>query len=442
MPVPHTPALGNSCEVLIIGGGPAGSTAAALLAKRGRRVVVIEKDRHPRFHIGESLLPLNLALFERLGVHEQIEAIGMVKRGAEFVSTDYDRTITFNFADAWNKTWTSAYQVRRSEFDHILLKNASASGAEVYEEHRVTDIQFDNGGADIVVTAADGIAQKWRAVYVVDASGRDTFLASRMKIKRRNTKHASAALYGHFTNVRRLPGEAEGNISIFWFDHGWFWFIPLRDGTTSVGAVCWPHYLKSRRSSPTAFLHETIAQCLPLADRLKDAQLTGPATATGNYSYTSDRMYGPRYILIGDAFAFVDPVFSSGVYLAMNSASVAAEAVHLSLDNPTSAPVHFAAVDRRVRRGLRTFQWLIYRMTSPAIRHLFMNPNNQWGIQSAVISLLAGDVYGKREVDRRLRLFRGIYYLVCIRFLPQSFNQWRRRRAAIAHPPDLVEARG
>ena len=95
-----------------------------------------------------------------------------------------------------------------------------------------------------------------------------------------------------------------------------------------------------------------------------------------------------------------------------------------------------------MRRGLRTFQWLIYRMTSPAIRHLFMNPNNQWGIQSAVISLLAGDVYGKREVDRRLRLFRGIYYLVCIRFLPQSFNQWRRRRAAIAHPPDLVEARG
>ena len=191
--MPHTPALGNSCEVLIIGGGPAGSTAAALLAKRGRRVVVIEKDRHPRFHIGESLLPLNLALFERLGVHEQIEAIGMVKRGAEFVSTDYDRTITFNFADAWNKTRTSAYQVRRSEFDHILLKNASASGAEVYEEHRVTDIQFDNGGADIVVTAADGIAQKWRAAYILDASGRDTFLASRMKIKRRSTKHASAA---------------------------------------------------------------------------------------------------------------------------------------------------------------------------------------------------------------------------------------------------------
>jgi flavin-dependent dehydrogenase len=440
--VPDTTSLGYSCEVLIIGGGPAGSTAAALLAERGRRVVVIEKDRHPRFHIGESLLPLNLPLFERLGVHKQIEAIGLVKRGAEFISTDYNRTVTFNFADAWHKTWTSAYQVRRSEFDHILLKNASARGAQVLEESRVTDVQFDDRGAEVVVTTADGTARTWSAAYVLDASGRDTFLASRMKIKRRNAKHASAALYGHFSNVRRLPGEAEGNISIFWFDHGWFWFIPLRDGTTSIGAVCWPYYLKSRRSSPTAFLHKTIARCPPLADRLKDAQLAGPATATGNYSYTSERMYGQRYILIGDAFAFVDPVFSSGVYLAMSSAAMAAEALDHCLDNPASAPVQFAAVDRSVRHGLRTFQWLIYRMTSPAIRHLFMNPNNQWGIQSAVISLLAGDVYGEREVDRRLRLFHAIYYLVWMRFLPQSFKQWRRRRAAIRQPPELVEARG
>ena len=440
--MPRPSSLVKSCEVLIIGGGPAGSTAAALLAEHGRRVVVIEKDRHPRFHIGESLLPLNLPLFERLRVHEQIEAIGIVKRGAEFISTDYNRTVTFNFADAWNKTWTSAYQVRRSEFDHILLVNASVRGAEVYEEHRVTDIQFDDGGADIVVTAADGTAQQWRAAYVLDASGRDTFLASRMKIKRRNAKHASAALYGHYTNAQRLSGDAEGNISIFWFDHGWFWFIPLRDGTTSVGAVCWPYYLKYRRTSPTAFLHATIALWPPLADRLKDAQLTGPATATGNYSYTADRMYGQRYILIGDAFAFVDPVFSSGVYLAMNSASVAADAINHSLDDPTSAHVHFAAVDRRVRRGLRTFQWLIYRMTSPAIRYLFMNPNNQWGIQSAVISLVTGDVYGEREVDRRLRLFRALYYLMYMRFLPQSFTQWRQRRAAIRQAPDLLEARG
>jgi flavin-dependent dehydrogenase len=440
--VRQAPALGRSCDVLIIGGGPAGSTAAALLAERRRRVVMIEKDRHPRFHIGESLLPLNLALFERLGVHQQIEAIGIVKHGAEFISTDYHRTVTFNFADAWNKTWTSAYQVRRSEFDHILLKNASVRGAEVHEESRVTDIQFNDDSVDVMVTTTDGTELKWRTGYVLDASGRDTFLASHMKLKRRNAKHASAALYGHFTNVRRLPGAAEGNISIFWFDHGWFWFIPLRDGTTSIGAVCWPYYLKSRRSSPTAFLHETIARCPPLVDRLRDAKLTGPAIATGNYSYTSERMYGQRYLLLGDAFAFVDPVFSSGVYLAMNSAALAAAAVDRCLDDPTSALTEFAAVDRRVRQGLKTFQWVIYRMTSPAMRHLFMNPNNQWGIQSAVVSLLAGDVYGARDVDRRLRLFHALYYFACMRFLPQSITQWRRRRAAIRQAADLLEARG
>ncbi len=438
----YVTALRQSCDVLIIGGGPAGSTAAALLAERRRRVVVIEKDRHPRFHIGESLLPLNLALFERLGGHQQIEAIGIVKYGAEFISPEYQRTVTFNFADAWDKTWTSAYQVRRSEFDHILLTNASARGAEVHEESRVTDIQLNDDSADVIVTTADGTDLQWRAGYVLDASGRDTFLASRLKLKRRNTKHASAALYGHFTNVHRLSGAAAGNISIFWFDHGWFWFIPLRDGTTSVGAVCWPYYLKSRRSSPTAFLHETIARCPPLAARLKDAQLTGPATATGNYSYTSERMYGRRYLLLGDAFAFVDPVFSSGVYLAMNSAALAAAAVDRCLDNPGLAPMEFAAVDRRVRQGLKTFQWLIYRMTSPAMRHLFMHPDNQWGMQSAVVSLLAGDVYGARAVDRRLRLFHALYCCACMRFLPQSITQWRRRRAAIRQPADLIEARG
>jgi flavin-dependent dehydrogenase len=153
-------------------------------------------------------------------------------------------------------------------------------------------------------------------------------------------------------------------------------------------------------------------------------------------------MYGRRYLLLGDAFAFVDPVFSSGVYLAMNSAALAAAAVDRCLDNPASTSTEFAAVDRRVRQGLRTFQWLIYRMTSPAMRHLFMNPNNQWGIQSAVVSLLAGDVSGEREVDRRLRLFHAIYYLLCMRFLPQSITQWRRRRAAIRQPPDLLEVRG
>src|SRR5271169_4059133 len=269
-------------DVVVIGGGPAGATIAALLAERGEHVVLVEKDRHPRFHIGESLLPFNLPLFERLGVQADIERIGMPKYGAEFVSIYDDRTSGFEFANAWDKGFPYAYQVRRSEFDHILLKNAAVKGATVIEECRVTDIAFPpEGGAAASGRDADGQVRRWRAKFLVDASGRDTLLASRFDIKHRNPKHASAAIFGHFTGARRATGKAEGNIALFWFDHGWFWFIPLADGTTSVGAVCRPHYFKSRTTDLREFFMATIALCPPLAERLKDATLASPVTGTG-----------------------------------------------------------------------------------------------------------------------------------------------------------------
>ena len=427
------PPATQNCEVFVIGGGPGGSTISALLAQRGRDVVVCDKDRHPRFHIGESLLPQNLALFETLGVAEEVASIGMVKRGAEFNSPDHEHRTTFDFASAFDKRWPHAYQVRRSEFDHVLIENARSKGAKVHQGARVRSVEFTAEGPAVVdVEHDDGSRSRWRAQFLVDASGRDTFLANVLGFKRKNPKHNSAALYAHFTGAHRLEGAAEGNISVFWFAHGWFWLIPLRDGTTSVGAVCWPYYMKSRKSDPTTFLLETIALCPELAARLEHAQLTGPATATGNYSYECTRMAGGRYLMIGDAWAFVDPVFSSGVYLAMNSAALGADVVEGVLRDPAAAPRLYAQFERRIRRGVKTFSWLIYRMTSPIIRQLFMRPRNLLRVEDAVISLLAGQVFeGMGPVRLRLWLFRGIYYVNCLASLPTAVRGWRNRRRVL-----------
>ena len=344
------------CDVFVIGCGPAGSTMAALLAGRGHDVAVVDKERHPRFHIGESLLPLNMPILERLGVWDELVRIGIRKNAAEFESRAAGKTVEFQFSTAFDKRWPHAFQVRRSEFDDMLLRNCAAKGARVYEEARVTSVDFGNleRNEDTVVhvQSKDGGRQEWRTRFLVDASGRDTFLAERFAIKRRNRKHASAAIFGHFRNARRNAGGAEGNITIVWFEHGWFWFIPLKDGTTSVGAVCWPAYLKSRKTDPTTFLMQTIAMAPEIADRLKDAELTAPVTATGNYSYAATRMSGPGYLMVGDAWAFIDPVFSSGVYLAMNSSLLGAEVVDAVLEDPSRAAALNRDFERTIRRGV------------------------------------------------------------------------------------------
>ena len=426
------------CEVLVIGGGPAGSTISALLAQQGRDVLLLEKSHHPRFHIGESLLPLNLQLFERLGVAEEVKAIGMPKYGVEFVSPWHDKPSMLDFADAWDKAYPSAYQVRRSEFDHILFRNALRKGARAMEGCRVTRVDFRADGADVSVRQEDGGERTWRTRFVVDASGRDTFLASRLGFKQRDTKHNSAAIFGHFSGATRLPGKLAGNISVFWFDHGWFWLIPLADGATSVGAVCWPYYMKSRKTEPRQFLLDTIALCPGLAERLRNASLISPVTATGNYSYSAVRAVGANYIMLGDAFAFIDPIFSSGVFLAMHSAFVGADTVATCLDRPQRARSALKDYDASVHRGTGAFTWFIHRGTSPILRHLFMNASNRFRMQEALLSILAGDIFRGTPVGFRLLLFKALYYLMSAFSPKTSFMAWKRRKQVIRGDPGTV----
>jgi flavin-dependent dehydrogenase len=302
--------------------------------------------------------------------------------------------------------------VRRSEFDHVLLRNAAAKGTDVHEGCRVTAVEFVAGdGAVATAMAEDGGEQRWRARFVVDATGRDTFLANRLELKQRNRRHESAAVYGHYTDAKRLEGRDEGNISIFWFTKGWFWFIPLSDGTTSVGAVCPSAVMKERKGDVTEFFRALVELCPALSERLRDATLTSPATATGNYSYGTDKMFGEGYILVGDASMFIDPVFSTGVYLAMRSAFMGADAIVTCLDRPAQATAALEKFERDVVDGRDRFNWFIYRITSPAIRKLFMAPSNIFRIEEAVLSLLAGDLASNSPIRSRLFLFKVFYYL-------------------------------
>ena len=412
----------ETCDVVIIGGGPGGSTAATLLARRGYKVIALEKAHHPRFHIGESLLPMNLPVFERLGVLEKVRELGVFKGGADFEADNERGYSTYAFARALGNSPSHSFQVWRQDFDKMLYDHARAGGADAREGHEVLKAEQKGPRETLLEVRTDeGRGYTIQARYLIDASGRDAFLAARKKLRRKNDRHQSAAIFAHFRGAELRPGEDAGNVSVYRFDHGWMWMIPLPDGVMSVGAVCWPEYLKQRKGRTAEFLIDTLKQSPGLWQRMERAEVISEVRITGNYSYDSTRMGGPGWVLVGDAFAFLDPVFSSGVYLAMIGAEEAAAVVDMALREPKREKALLRKLEKRQRAGMRRFSFFIYRFNGPVMRQMFRSPRNIWQLEQGVISMLAGDLFDTPKVLWRLQLFKLVYFIAGL----SDLRHWR-----------------
>ncbi len=400
-----------ACDVLVVGGGPAGSTAAALLAEQGRDVVLLEREAHPRFHIGESLLPRNLALFDRLGVLEEVRAIGVHKPGAEFISDETGRTIPFPFRHALDATYPHAWQVRRAQLDEILFRNAARRGARTMERTRVGRVHLASPGARAVVEAQgpDG-AIRFEPRYVLDATGRDALLAGALKRKRSNKQNNTAALYAHFRGMPRRTGETEGYITIHLAQDGWFWTIPLQDDVISVGFVGNQSAFKGRRGTPADLFMARIRQSPTLSARMGQAEPVSEVFSAANYSYRATEGHGPGYMMIGDAFGFVDPMFSTGVLMAMTGGERGAEVAHVALDDPARGAAMAARAGRDLGRAMDRVGWLIYRINDPVLRSLFFAPKNTLRMRDGIINLLAGNLQGGWRAEIPVLAFKTVYH--------------------------------
>jgi flavin-dependent dehydrogenase len=324
-------------DVIIIGGGPGGSTAATMLARRGWQVLLFEREHFPRDHVGESLLPATLPVLEELGVLPAVQAAGFLpKQGATMVWGKNLAPWSWYFRET-NQRYTHAYQVWRPDFDRILLDNSRSHGVEVREGHQVVDVRFEKAGAvGVRYTAPDGSTGEAEARWIVDASGQGALLGRRLDLRRWDPFFRNLAVYAYFSGAQRLPEPDDSNIFIESYAEGWFWHIPLHTGWMSVGVV-----VDSRtgqegisRGGPEAFLRAQIPKAPYTARMLEGAALVSGPSVIKDWSYVSEQVVGDGYILVGDAACFVDPLFSSGVHLACMSGVLAAAYVTTALNDP------------------------------------------------------------------------------------------------------------
>ena len=410
-------------DVVVVGGGPGGSSTSTFLADGGLRVALFERERFPRFHVGESLMPATMLLLEELGARAAIEERGFqLKYGATFIDEDNNAaTQTFYFLPG--QPWPNySYQVPRAEFDTVLLEHATKRGVTVFQPATVEGTEFDAGGVTLTVSGENGRFSV-RAKMLVDASGRDALLATRYGRRTRIPNLGKVAFFAHYKGAARRSGLEEGNIRVYVFREGWFWWIPLAGDVTSVGAVCHARTVKQWTGEPDRLLDAMIARSRGVSENLAGAVRITPVHRVANFSYHNSPVVGDRFVAVGDAIAFVDPIFSGGVYIALRTGQLAAAAILQAFRAGDFSARRFAAYERRVRAGLAPLFQFIHKYYEPSFFDLFMHPRNYFGVYEAVLNVLSGGnwVTMPWRVRVALRILFGL----------GRINTWTRRRAGL-----------
>ncbi len=406
-------------DVAVVGGGPGGSSAATALARRGRRVLLLERDRFPRFHIGESQLPWSNEVFAALGVQDAVAAAGFVEKwGASFWTIDGRIEQYADFAEAVETPSPRTIQVPRAAFDDLLLRHSEKCGVAVREQHRALEATFEGTGVTLRFADPEGTERTVRVGAVVDASGRTGLLAKKHGRHEFDPLLRNIAVHAQYENIPRLAGRRAGDIRMFTRpDMGWLWLIPITETVTSVGAVI-PQTVHRRESKTTP--EESLAHYLdstPAASRLLTAaRRVTPARFDADYSYLGTQLSGDRWVAVGDAAAFLDPIFSTGVLLAMQGGLDAAAAIDAGLRDGDLTRRRFAEYERLVRGRYHHFRRFAVGFYNPHFRDLWFRRTRRWGLFAAVLSVLAGN--WRPSVGTRLRIWLFFALVALQRALP------------------------
>ena len=409
-PKGHNATWTDEFDVVVIGGGPAGSTVATLVAREGYRVLVVERTKFPRFHIGESLMPETYWVFERLGLLPKLRDSDFVRKySVQFVTASGKESAPFVFEERKPHECSVTWQVERAAFDQMMLEHAEESGAAVWQEANVADVVLATAESDDLPAARGVVVQRKdepsprrvKAKVVVDATGMNALLSKKLGIRRMDPRLKKASVFSHYKGVTRDPGKNGGATLVLSTkqNDGWFWSIPLRDDVTSVGVVAdIDRLIKNRTGTPEEILAEEIANCPGLQDRMRNATRCGPVHVLSDFSYRATRCAGEGWVLVGDAFGFLDPMYSSGVFLALKSGEMAADAINDALSSGDVSAARLSGWGEELARGMATIRKLVYAFYTPTFsfgKFVKMYPHHK----DDVTAVLVGEVF-RPEVDQ------------------------------------------